>query len=260
MVLIIVAAIVAVILLKPASEYAVAKRSLDEGDYIGAYHAFVELGDYSDSSQMADKAAELAYDALLEGNLSLLSYTSIFELTPELYHLAYDPAVELMSILQHDSDTKNWLECKKLMDLLPDDYKDCAVYKKLFGYLSEGAILCQTDLDFIEENWSLPYVQTVVLHKTESLFFLEGEWKTEEGERYFSLQRDAKGSLQANYNLPVPETSVPAVGYSINGNIYTLFDAKGNPLGTAFTFSVIDFNHIKINCMADDTTYVLTRE
>ncbi len=88
------------------------------------------------------------------------------------------------------------------------------------------------------------------------LFFLTGEWKDESGEILMKIER--KESYSLDYNMSGPEQPAGSVlGHHLRGFCY--MDADRTELVRICNITVIDYNTIEVENLADGETYLLTR-
>lgn len=97
--------------------------------------------------------------------------------------------------------------------------------------------------------------------------FLEGTWKTSNGNYYFYVEKQDDGGYQSNSNLPSNTTDNSY--YDIKNGVYFLYsqevpyykiDSGNYEKVNVFRFSIIDADTITIYCFKDGSTYTLYRQ
>lgn len=234
----------------------------ESGDYSNAVYAFENLDEYKKAGYMANKS-KYYYAGQLAGKGDFEAAIEIYSNLPEDdFHEADTKKYELLTKvydegvnLYHRNDYSKAEQKFKIS--IKDNYKESKPYYTLCK-LHNGEVVFKEEFDFLIGNYfGLEDVSRVIFYgNIWGVYFLQGNWKTSDGDMYFKLDE----SGEATYNLP----AIPPYDYcTIRNGMYmsysslVLWESKTKDI---FKFTALGPDEIKIYCFENGETYTLYRQ
>ena len=193
-------------------------------------------------------------DAELQGNLQ-----------EEDYELYYE-SVNNYANADYEGYPEGRLRFKaRFYQLLPNDYKDCAILKEAYKILSEDFTGEQVVSRLKPLATESKDVQDYLMSDDLIDYFLIGEWRCQDEWIWFSKEDD---NISFSSTLPNILDGIDRYNKEIYWTLYDRIlsyheskdDGTDLELGEAFNFEFISTDKIKVYCYRDQKTYEFIRE
>ena len=230
---------------------------------LSIYSQLSEAGYRDASDRLTDCAVACATQLKNEGSYNdAWSYVESYladSSDPDAKSLITDLKVDTYNAAVKAYESGSYRDAKNLFSHLPSIFKSTSKYLTLCSY-HMPAIWTGPDRATLDDVIRLiPFEDSadiVVQSTNNACKFLEGTWKTQDGQYYFTMTKHSDGSYTFNTSMQYPQLS--GASFDFKDGKYIL--SNGTSSKTGYKFTVVTKNNIKVYNYQDSKTYVFIRQ